>query len=281
MFRALSLLPLPVLYAGFAAVAFLVRVLGWRRELVIDKLDRCLPERGAADRAAVARNFYGWLGQLAAEVLHSGRIRRDTLAVRMKFENPEVVQQALRDGHRVMLLAAHHCNWEWLLLRCSTAFDEPLVAAYKPASWAYADESLKSMRGRFGATMIPAQDLVQHLLKQRGRVKLLALVADQSPAAASDQQAWLPFFGQDTSFFRGPGWIGAKLGYQPFFIAMRREGRGRYAARFMPLHAPGERTDPEQILRAYVKALEAQVRAHPAEYFWAYNRWKRPRRLYD
>jgi len=281
VFRALSLLPLPLLYAGFAVVAFLIRVLGWRRDTLVDKLARCLPALGSDDRDAIARDFYHWLGELAAEVIYSGRISRDNLAARMRFENPEVVQEALRDGRRVMLLAAHHCNWEWLLLRCSTAFDEPLAAAYKPASWSHADESLAHMRSRFGATMVPAQDFVQHLLKQRGGVKLLALLADQSPAAASDQQSWLPFFGQDTSFFRGPGWIGAKLGYQAFFIAMRREGRGRYAARFVPLVAPGERADPDQILRAYVKALEAQVRAHPAQYFWAYNRWKRPRRLYD
>ena len=281
MFRALSLLPLPVLYAGFAVVAFLIRVLGWRRDTLVDKLARCLPEFSPSDRDAIARDFYGWLGELAAEVIHSGRIGRDALDARMKFENPEVIRQALQDGRRVMLVAAHHCNWEWLLLRCSTAFDEPLSAPYKPASWAHADESLKSMRTRFGATMIPADDFVQYLIKQRGHAKLLALLADQSPAATSDQQSWLPFFGQDTAFFRGPGWIGAKLGYQAFFIAVRREGRGRYAARFVPLLAPGERVDPDQILRAYVRALEAQVRAHPAQYFWAYNRWKRPRRLYD
>ena len=49
----------------------------------------------------------------------------------------------------------------------------------------------------------------------------------------------------------------------------------------MPLLAPGERPDPERILRAYVGALERQVAAYPAQYFWAYNRWKRPKRLYD
>ena len=77
-----------------------------------------------------------------------------------------------------------------------------------------------------------------------------------------------------------PGWIGARLGYQPVFIAMRPDGRGRYIARFEPLAAPGERLDPDALLRAYVAALERQVREHPAQYFWAYNRWKGPRRLY-
>jgi KDO2-lipid IV(A) lauroyltransferase len=205
----------------------------------------------------------------------------EELASRLRFDNPEAVEEALRGGKRVMLLAAHHCNWEWLLLRCSTAFGVPLVAAYKPASRERADRELSAMRSRLGATMVPAKRIVQHLLEQRGAVRLLALVADQSPAASSDQQSWRPFFGQETAFFRGPGWIGARMGYQPFYIAMRRESRGRYAVRFVPLLAAGERPDPDRILEAYVRALETQVRAHPVQYFWAYNRWKRTRRLYD
>jgi KDO2-lipid IV(A) lauroyltransferase len=281
MLRVLALLPLPLLYAFFGFVAWVLRVIGWRRALVEDGLARCLPALGAAARRRTLRQFYVSLGRLAAEFAHAARMSPASLAERMRFENPELILDALRANQRVMLLAAHHCNWEWLLLRCSTAFDEPLVAAYKPASRSRADAEIQAMRSRFGATMIPAKDLVQHLVAQRGQVRLLAMLADQSPSARSEQQRWLPFFGQDTAFYPGPGWISAKLGFVPFFIAVRPDGRGRYVARFAPLSAPGERPDPDRILRAYVNALEQKVMAYPAQYFWAYNRWKRPKALYD
>ena len=281
MLRALSLLPLPLLYAVFGALAFLARVVGWRAGLVRDGLARCLPDAAPDERRRIARDFYRYLGELVAEAVHGAGIDEAELADRLRFENREAVDAALAGGKRVILLAAHHCNWEWLLLRCSTDFGVPLVAAYKPASRERANRALSGMRSRLGATMVPAKQIVQYLIEQRGGVKLLALVADQSPAASSDQQSWLPFFGRETAFFRGPGWIGAKMGYQPFFIAMRLERRGRYVARFVPLIQAGERADPDRIVEAYVRALETQVRAHPAQYFWAYNRWKRARRLYD
>jgi len=281
VFRALSLLPLPLLYAIFAAAAWCLRVLGWRRDLVIEKLGRCMPELEPAERDAILYDFYAYLGELAAEVLHAWRVPRESLERRLRFENPEVVMQVLREGRRVMLLAAHHCNWEWLLQRGSTAFGTPLVGAYKPASWAHADRALCFLRTRFGAEMVPAARLVNVLLERRGRVGLLALLADQSPPAGSSQQAWLPFFGQPTAFFPGPGRIAARMGYEPFFVAVRREARGQYAAQLVPLLGPGDPPEPGRILGAYVAALEAHVRAHPAEYLWAYNRWKRPRRLYD
>ena len=281
MIRALALLPLPLLYAVCGGLAFLARVFRWRAGLVRDGLARCLPEASEAERRAIAADFYGYLGELVAETLHGARIAPAALSDRLRFENPEVVEQVLAGGKRVMLLAAHHCNWEWLLLRCSTAFGAPLVAAYKPASREAANRALTEVRSRFGATMVEAKQVVQHLLAQRGAVKLLALVADQSPAASSEQQAWLPFFGEETAFFRGPGWIGAKMGFQPFFVAMRRESRGHYVVRLVPLLAAGERADPDRIIESYVRVVEAQARSHPAQYFWAYNRWKRARRLYD
>jgi KDO2-lipid IV(A) lauroyltransferase len=281
MLRLLALLPLPALYALLAPVAGLLWLAGWRGELVRDGLARCLPERDAAARRRIAREFYGWLGRLVAEVVHGARIEPVDLEARMRLEGDDEVRAALAAGRRVLLLTGHHGNWEWLLLRCSTAFGVPLVAAYKPASRAAADRWLRDLRSRLGATMVPARDLVQYLIAQRGAVRLLAMVADQSPSAKNEQQVWLPFLGQDTAFFQGPGWIAAKMGYLPVFIAVRPDGRGRYVARFVPLAAPGARPDPQQILNAYVRELEAQVHAHPAQYFWAYNRWKRGKRLYD
>jgi KDO2-lipid IV(A) lauroyltransferase len=127
---------------------------------------------------------------------------------------------------------------------------------------------------------VRARDLVSYLLEQRGRARLLALVADQSPAAGANQQTWLTYFGQETSFNAGPGWIGARMGYTPLFAAMRRERRGHYVVRFIPLVVESVRADPDGILRAYVAALEAHVRANPVEYFWAYRRWKREKPLY-
>ena len=281
MLRVLALLPLPLLYAFFGFVAWVLRVIGWRRNLVEQGLARCLPELGEEARHRTLRQFYVSLGRLVAEFVHAPRISPASLEQRMRFENPELILDALRANRRVLLLAGHHCNWEWLLLRCSTAFEEPLVAAYKPASSARADVAIQAIRTRFGATMIPANDLVQHLIAQRGRVRLLAMLADQSPPARSEQQCWLPFFGFDTAYYRGPGWIGARMGFDPYFIAVRPDGRGRYIARFVPLLASGERPDPDRILRAYVKALEQNLAAYPAQYFWAYNRWKRPKRLYE
>jgi KDO2-lipid IV(A) lauroyltransferase len=280
--RFLALLPLPLLYLLTGLVARTLRLLGVQKKLVARNLERCFPGLDQTRRDAILKGFYAYLGELAAEVPHGSRMDTAELDSRVRFENPELVTGALADGKRVMLVAAHHCNWEWLLLACSRAFGAELTAAYKPPSRAWAAAEITTIRERFGATMVDGKQLVQHLIERRGGVRLLALLADQSPAASSLQQqtAWLDFFGQSTAFLTGPGWITARMGYVPYFTAMRRESKGRYTVRFVPLVPPGERADSDAVLRAYVRELESQIRAHPEQYFWAYNRWKRERPLY-
>jgi KDO2-lipid IV(A) lauroyltransferase len=272
---------LGVLYAAFGSVARLLHLFGWRRELVRTHLARCLPELDSSSRRRVEAGFYSHLGQLAAEFVAQGSLGTETLAERVRFENPESVREALADPRgRVLILSSHHANWEWLLQRCASGFGEPLTAAYKPTRREGVDRVLRQWRERGGCRMVKAKELVPHLLEQRGKVRLLAMLADQSPSANSDQQTWIDFLGQPTSFFRGPGWIGAKLGYSVFLAAMHRERRGHYTVRFIELAPAGSRAEPDQILAAYCAALEAHVRHYPDSYFWAYNRWKREKPLY-
>ena len=276
-FSLLSRLPLRLLYALCGPLAWVLRVVGWRRRLVDEGLARCLPDRSAAERRVIAGEFYAGLGRLVAEFLRAARMTPAQFEERLRFEGDTIVREALASGRRVLLVAGHLCNWEWLHLEISRRFGEPVVAPYKPISRRGADRWVLAMRSRFGATMVSMKEFGPYLVARRRKVRLIAMLADQSPSAKSENQVWLPFFGQDTSFFQGPGWIGARLRFEPMFIAMRPDGRGRYVARFVPLGAPGERMDAEQILRAYVRALEQSIREHPASYFWAYNRWKKPR----
>jgi Kdo2-lipid IVA lauroyltransferase/acyltransferase len=268
------------LYAVFAPVAWALRVCGWRRDLVRKHLARCLPELGSAARGSIEAGAYRHLGQLAAELLTQRFLDRDGFTARMRLEQDAPLRAILAAQGRVLILSAHHSNWEWLLQRCATAFEQPLTAAYKPTRRAWVDDRLRGLRERLGCRMVKAQELVPHLLAQRGQVRLLAMLADQSPAAGRDQQSWLEFFGQPTSFYGGPGWIGAKLGYTVVFAAMHRERRGHYVVRFIELAAAGSRKEPDQILAAYARTLEQHVREHPAEYLWIYNRWKREKPLY-
>jgi KDO2-lipid IV(A) lauroyltransferase len=263
-----------------ALMATALRLAGWRQHLVERYVERCLPEVSPERRRAIINGFYRYLGELTAEILFERLLSREALAGRVLFENVEDVATQLHNGRRVLILSAHHANWEWLLLRCSTAFETPLTAVYTKFRNDRLDRYVRTRRERFGSTMVRTRALVQHLLERRGDVPLLALLADQSPAAQNDAQVWMDFFEQPTAFHCGPGLIAGRFGYLPYFAAVRRVRRGHYAVRLIPLFTEGTRNEPKQVLQAYVRAVESHVREQPEQYFWAYNRWKRERPLY-
>jgi KDO2-lipid IV(A) lauroyltransferase len=278
--RVLATALLSASYAVLRLVAAVLRLVRWRRGLIERHVDRCLPGLPGARRRQLVTGFYRYLGEIAAEVVCERLLDRESLAARVRFENAEQVAAALGAQRRVLILSAHHSNWEWLLLRCSTGFDRPLTAVYKRLANPRFERLVRTLRERFGGRMVGTRDIVAHLMEQRGQVRLLAMLADQSPPASSSQQVWTDFFCQPTAFHSGPGWIGAKFGFQPYFAAMRRERRGHYVVRLVELLPGATRAEPAQILQAYVNALEQHVRAYPEQYFWAYNRWKRERPLY-
>lgn len=276
--------PMPVSLAGMyvvmALMATVLRLARWRRRVIEGYVDRCLPELAPKRRRAIVTGFYRYLGELAAEVFFERFLSREALVDRVRFEDVEDIKAALRTGRRVLVLSAHCANWEWLLLRCSTEFEAPLTAVYKKLDNKRLDRHVRTLRERFGSTMVRTDSIVRHLLERRGDLRLLAMLADQSPSARNEAQVWMDFFGHPTAFHSGPGLLSAQFGFAPYFAAVRRESRGHYVVRFVPLTAGTARTEAKQVLQAYARAVEANVREHPEQYFWAYKRWKRARPLY-
>ncbi len=48
-----------------------------------------------------------------------------------------------------------------------------------------------------------------------------------------------------------------------------------------PLVAAGEQLPEGGMIDRYAKRVEAQIRAHPADWLWAYRRWKVRRNVYS
>ncbi len=262
-------------------VAWLLRVFGWRRELVRRHLARCLPELDASRRRDIEAGFYSHLGQLAAEVLAQRLLDPAALANRVRFENPQLVRDCLQaTPGRALILSSHHANWEWLLLRCSNEFNEPLTAAYKPTRRESVDGVLRRMRERFGCTMVKARTSCPTCWNSGARCGCWpCLPTSRRRRRASSR----PGSSSSASRLRSSG---VRAGSVPS-LAIRctwprctANAVAITSCASSSLSRAGTRLEPDQILTAYTQALEQHVRQYPELYFWAYNRWKREKPLY-
>jgi KDO2-lipid IV(A) lauroyltransferase len=240
--------------------------------VVRENLSRAFPGLDEAGLKALARDYYRGYGDVMVEIVKSAAIGRDELRERMILKDIDLLRAPLAAGTPVVLVAAHQCNWEWVLLALSAELGHPVDAAYKTLTDPWADREMRALRSRFGARMVESGRVMRDLIAHRRQPRVIALVADQEPVA-SERRHWTTFLNRDTAFFMGPEVIAQTLGYPVFFVAIRRTGRGRYETRFEPLWAPGD-TDATGITERFAKRVERQIHDAPADWPWSHKRWR-------
>ncbi len=278
--RLLARLPLCVLYGFAATVGWLAyRVFPYRKDLVHGNLARAFPQLDERALQRTIRDYYAGFAQMLVEIIKSVHMPPAELRRRVRITNLERAREPLSHGRSVLLVAAHQCNWEWMLLALSLELGFPVDAAYKPLVNAWAEREMMTVRSRFGCRLVPAKDLLADILRRRDVVRAVAMVADQEPTM-SERKHWSRFLNRDTAFYMGPEEISRVTGLPVLFVVMRRIARGSYELAFEPLASPEERLAPGELTERYVRRVEAQIRAAPADWPWSHKRWKLKRSVY-
>jgi len=279
--RLVARIPLRALYgvAGFLGwLAF--RVFPYRERLVRENLTRAFPDFDEARLRSVMRGYYLGFAQMLVEVIKAVTLPADEIRRRVRIVNLEAARTLLEQGQSVLLVAAHQCNWEWMLLALSIELGYPLDAAYKPLVDNWAEREMRKVRTRFGCRLVPAQDLLPDIIKRRGVVRAVAMVADQEPTT-SEHKYWTGFLNRDTAFYLGPEEIARVTGFPVFFVAMRRTARGHYEMQFEPLASAGQSLPAGALTERYARRVEEQIRSAPRDWPWSHKRWKLKRSLYQ
>ena len=272
--RAFSRVPLALSYPFARFVAWCAwKPFPYRRHVVEGNLKLSFPEWDDAKRESVIRDYYRGFADVFIEVLRSLRLSREELARRVVLKNPEVVHEETARGKPVFLLGAHQCNWEWMLLALSAQLGMPVDAAYKPLTDSWAETELRKLRSRLGARMIPAQDLLGDIIKQRNAPRAIAVLADQEPKKG-ERLHWVSFLNRETAFYVGLEQISKSTRYPAFFLAIKRTSRGHYEVEFVRIATAGEQMAPGEFTARYARLVEEQIRAAPADWPWSHKRWK-------
>jgi Kdo2-lipid IVA lauroyltransferase/acyltransferase len=279
--RLVARLPLAALYRIADLLGWLAfHVFPHREGVVRGNLAKAFPEYDERQVRAVMRQYYRNFAEMLVEIIKSVSLPPQELRRRVRSVNLEAPRALLAAGQSVLLVAAHQCNWEWMLLALSLELGYPLDAGYKPLVDNWAEREMKKVRTRFGARLVPAKDLLADIIKRRDVVRAVAMVADQEPTT-SEHKYWTHFLGRDTAFYMGPEEIARVTRLPVFFIALRRLRRGEYEMEFHPLAAPGPKPRSGTLTEAYARRVEEQIRAAPADWPWSHKRWKLKRSLYQ
>ena len=243
-------------------------VAGWRRR-IRDNLALAWPELSTTEVTRLTRAVPANAGRSMAEI-YAGEDFAERIRAADPLEGPGLaaLEAAFDENRPVILACAHFGNYD-AMRAAVAARGWPVGALYRPMN-----------NEAFNAHYIPAISAIAEPLFPRGRSGLAAMLR----------------------FLRGGGWLA--LGFDQhdrhaprlqFFgqpartVLTPAELALRYDATILPIHglrqpdglsfrvhvgAPIPHTTPEAMMQALNDELEAQVRAHPEQWFWVHRRWK-------
>lgn len=273
----LSLLPLSILYLFSRGVYFILfYVLKYRKKVVLENLHNSFPEKGEKEQQNIAKAFYKHLADLVVEIIKSFSISSKKLGKQFKVEDPSFFDEYIEKKQPVILLSGHTGNWEWTSLYFCLAFDIKAFGIYRPLSDKGFDKLFFNMRSRFSAIPIKMRDTYKIMLEAKDEASVFALIADQSPPP--EGATWLPFLHQETAFFNGPGKLAIKNNFPVVYLGVEKVKRGQYIIHLDKITDNPKEKEPDDIIKAFSKHLENDIREQPANWLWSHKRWKHKRK---
>jgi len=274
LLRLTSLLPLPLTHA----IGILIGGLLWwipndLRRIASRNLVLTFPEMPVADRERLLRRNLWETGKLLLELgpLWLWRGERVLALVRGAVAGEEALTDTVRRRRGAILLTPHLGAWEMAGLYYSSR--HPLTILYRPSRLGLDELSVRG-RGRLGGKVVATDARgVRSLLTALRDGEILGILPDQDPG--DEGGVFAPFFGISASTMTLVSRLTRNTGAPVFLTWAERLPRGRgFALHLRTLPEVTAAGSLEESAAALNRGVEAAVRSLPAQYLWAYKRFK-------
>jgi len=280
--RLLGLLPLPAALALGSLLGRLAWLLAREtRRQALASLAVAFPERTPAEREAIGRRSLVHLAWLAAEVVTLRRYRRRFDAyVTFADDGWRLLHEAIGRGRGLVFATGHVGNWELMARRVARAGIPNAVIA-KLGNDPRMNRTMARVRAEGGVTTLWREEAStgRAMIRVFKEGKALGLLIDQD---TSVQGQFVPFFGLPAYTPRAVGDLALRFKAPVVVAWCRRRGpRAGDGHEVCVVEVPYD-PDPAdreaealRITAACTAQLEGAIRAHPEEWVWMHERWKR------
>jgi len=267
LFRFLSIFPLSVLHLIGAVLGRIVYLLSgsYRRRL-----------RENLERAGFAAHLSDAVKEAGKNILELPFIwcaKPDRVLRTASLENWDLVQQALDAKKGVIFLTPHLGCFE--IVAQSIAVRTRLTVMYRPPRKDALKPLIEGARARENLLLAPANlSGVRIMAKALKKGEAIGLLPDQVPQEG--EGVWAKFFGKPAYTMTLSAKLHSMNGAPIILTYAERLPHGRgYVVRFSAFEEELG-SDPAQQAEAINRGMEKLIARSPAQYFWSYNRYKKP-----
>ncbi|OSZ82754.1 hypothetical protein CAP35_05685 [Chitinophagaceae bacterium IBVUCB1] len=272
----IAALPLRVLYVISDVLCLLLyRVFRYRADVVMDNLRHAFPDKDEAAINAITKDFYKSFCDQWIEMLKLLSVSNKELTRRFTG-NWDILEQLRQENRNAYVLMGHCFNWEWANVVSQLNIRQQMAGVYLPLENKAFDRFVLKLRNRAGGMMISMKARKEAFAMLQQKLHVLGLIADQNPSNLNNV-LWVNFLHRDAPFFVGLAYMAQKNKAAIVLSNIVKTKRGHYQLTMERLCDDASAMQAEDIVHAYVKHLEKQIRYQPANYMWTHRRWKHQR----
>jgi len=263
---------------GFASFLGGVAVLAtpkWRLAMAKANIQECLGvDEAAAEK--IAKDSLRRFGRMIIEVMRFPLLKPENIDELVKVEGMEHLEAAHAEGRGIVMCTGHYGNWE-LLGGTMALHGYPMISITRKQNNGAMDKFINEYREMLGQKVAYNRGTgsllaISKMLKDRNCVGVLY---DQD---TNDDGVKIELFGKTCIIPFGAAALSRtyKAPIVPVFIHNNEDGTCTVKVHPV-LHTPKTKdreTDYYTVTEKLVRILEEEIKADPAMWFWAHDRWK-------
>jgi len=226
----------------------------------------------------IIRGVFRNIGQTAVEFLQIPTLTLDKAQAMITPDHRERLDECLRAGRGVVLVASHFGNWE-LMAAAGALAGYKISAVARPLDDPVLDKIVGKIRESSGLEVLSRRTSALAVVRRLKRDGIVGILADQN---TRKQNIFVDFFGIKAATTPGPALLALRTGAALVPAFMMRDGPGKHRLILeepIPVVRTGnEEADIIATTQKCVDVLERYVRQYPSQWLWVHRRWRtRPR----
>ena len=262
-------LPLKAIGAvGSAAGAILFWLIPERRMVTRINLQKCFPQKSAAELERLARAHFRAFCRAFVELGILWWSPRSRIERLVEIEGLDTLKAL--SGQKIVVFAPHFVGFEATLARLALEF--PVSMMYSRQKDPLFEARLLKGRTRFGGVMFPRQAGIRKGIEIINSGMLYYYLPDLD--FGPKRSVFVPFFGVPAATVTGLAYIARTTGAAVVPCVTRMLPGGGYHARLYPAWSDFPGGDDTADARRMMAFVEERVLEMPEQYFWLHKRFK-------
>jgi KDO2-lipid IV(A) lauroyltransferase len=222
----------------------------------------------------IIKEVFRNIGQTAAEFLQIPTLTYEKALSIITPEHRERLDECLRAGKGIVLVASHFGNWE-LLAAAGAVAGYKISAVARPLDDRDLEAIVHGIRESSGLQIIPRRTSALAIVRKLKSNEIVGILADQNTRR---EHVFADFFGVKAATTPGPAMLALRTGAALLPAFMIREAPGKHRLiieKPIDVVRTGDRkADAIETTQKYMTVLEEYVRRYPSQWFWVHRRWR-------